>query len=265
TDGQIVVDQRFSEFAQASGRTLTISGYKITIDGRQLSHDLQVYGMYGNMPIMSNTTTHELTLIPQTQNGYLLQPGAYIADFYFGLTTDGQIVVDQRFSEFAQASGRTLTISGYKITIDGRQLSHDLQVYGMYGNMPIMSNTTTHELTLIPQTQNGYLLQPGAYIADFYFGLTTDGQIIVDQHFSQFAQANDRTLTISGYKITIDGRGLDRDLMPTAMYSDMGVLARDRPHEVTLIPAAGHTLKENVEPYTEFYVAVDIKGNVRPG
>ncbi|MFI0412430.1 hypothetical protein, partial [Actinomadura sp. 3N508] len=166
-NGIIEYDLAYEQFLSGRGTsTLSIRGFTMTLDGRALSHDLLPVVVGGS--VLERDRTHELTLVPM--GGYRFQPGAYVADFYFGLTTDGQIVVDQRFSEFAQASGRTLTIRGYKITIDGRQLSHDLQVYGMYGNMPIMSNTTTHELTLIPQTQNGYLLQPGAYIADFYFG-----------------------------------------------------------------------------------------------
>ena len=74
--------------------------------------------MLGNVSVLPQDGTHEFTYIPAA--GYGFQPASgIVADFRFDVDVDGQVVVDPRCAGFAQATGRTLTISGYRITIDG--------------------------------------------------------------------------------------------------------------------------------------------------
>jgi hypothetical protein len=60
---------RQAGFAQASGRTLTINGYQVTIDSRALCHDLASI-LLGNQVTLPRPQTHQLTLIPA--KSYLL-------------------------------------------------------------------------------------------------------------------------------------------------------------------------------------------------
>jgi hypothetical protein len=62
-DGTIVVDPRFAGFAQASGQTLTIKGYRITLDTQALSH--------APLPLLLDWAggdlspgRHDLTIVP---------------------------------------------------------------------------------------------------------------------------------------------------------------------------------------------------------
>ncbi|MER7540556.1 hypothetical protein ABTX77_38185 [Streptomyces sp. NPDC097704] len=229
-DGQITIPPDFNPFAEATGRTLTIRGYKITLDARALSHDLtpELLGWTGSL---SRATTHELTLIPSQQYMFFLARG--LADFHFALTVDGQIALESWYAGFAEATGRTLTIRGYKITLDARALSHDLtpELLGWTGSL---SRATTHELTLIPSQQYMFFLARG--LADFHYALTADGQITIPPDFNPFAEATGRTLTIRGYKITLDARALSHDLTPELL-GWTGSLSRATTHELTLIPS----------------------------
>jgi hypothetical protein len=237
-DGQIEIDPRYAGFASAIDRTLTISGYKITIDGRALSHDLIPSSLLGNNEIMGRAKINELTYIPAVGYGFQSASGV-VADFRFELTVDGQIAIDPRYRSFASATDRTLTISGYRIVIDGRTLSHDLLPLSLLGNDGILSRTSTNELTYIPAV--GYGFQSGAgIVADFYFELTVDGQIAIDPRYAGFAAAIDTTLTISGYRIVIDGRALSHNLLPLSLLGNDEILAQDIVHNFNLLPGQGY-------------------------
>lgn len=115
-DGLIDYDVANDGFLDGRGTTtLTVRGFTITIDGTLLSDDLlpKIFGA----EILSRSRTHDLKLVPAA--GYTFQLTARI-DFQFDVTVDGQVAVDDRYAGFATASGRTLTISGYRIMIDGR-------------------------------------------------------------------------------------------------------------------------------------------------
>ena len=95
--------------------------HRITLDNSALSHALHPLDWAdGSFP----PGTHEITLVPGSYS-LLVAPGL-VADFTFTLEADGSLVVDPRFAGFAQASGSTLTIRGYRITLDTSSLSHSL-------------------------------------------------------------------------------------------------------------------------------------------
>ncbi|MEU9305075.1 galactose oxidase early set domain-containing protein [Streptomyces sp. NPDC048269] len=252
-DGQVSVEPRFAGFAEASGRTLTIHGYRITIDGRALSHDLTPF-LLGNGDVLSRTSTHELTLMPAE---FAIALAGVIADFRFVLSTDGQVSVEPPFAGFAEASGQTLTIHGYRITIDGRALSHDLTPF-LLGNGDVLSRTSTHELTLMPAE---FAIALAGVIADFRFVLSTDGQVSVEPPFAGFAEASGQTLTIHGYRITIDGRALSHDLTPFLL-GNGDVLSRTSTHELTLVPAQIHKFLPTDGAGTSFTLTLDVDGKI---
>jgi Repeat of unknown function (DUF346) len=159
-DGSIQLDPNLASCASASGNTLTIRGHTINIDGRALSHDLLPFGIQPPGTFLPRATVNQLTLIPAT--GYSFQPGGLLADFSYGVGRDGSILVDRKFAAFASASGNGLTIRGFTINIDGRALSHNLLPLGLAGwTGGELSNTSTHEITLIPAPDYTILVVDG--------------------------------------------------------------------------------------------------------
>ena len=122
--------------------------------------------------------THEFTYIPAA--GYGFQPAAgIVADFRFDVDVDGQVVVDPRYAGFATASGRTLTINGYRVTIDGRALSHDLLPLLLGWTGGALSNASTHELTLVPAVGGYTFLATDGSGNLFTLTLDIDGTVSV--------------------------------------------------------------------------------------
>ena len=245
-----------------SGRgtsTLVVRGLSIILDATFLSHNLlpTVSGA-GSLP---RDRTHEMHLLPATRYGFYVERGI-LADFLFGVDANGQIIVDSRFAGFAQADGRTLRILGYRLTLDGRALSHDLRPIVIESFLP---RDLTHELTLIPAF--GYAFQPASgIVADFFFDMDVSGQIVIDPRYRGFATVSGRSLTISGYQITIDGQQLSHDLAVSIFAPNLNILSRDRTHELTLIPAVGYSfvLVPGIAAYFQLVLNVDGQIVVNP-
>ena len=255
-NGQLSVDPRYAGFAEASGRTLKIKGYKITIDGTALSHDLLPLGMQSTIEPLPRNRTNEFTYMPAV--GYSFQT-RLLADFRFDVTVDGQVAVDPRYAGFAEVNGRTLKIKGYKITIDGTALSHDLQPEGMLGNNEVLPRNRTNELTYMPAA--GYSFSNGGS-TDFRFNVTVDGQVAVDASYAGFAEARDQTLIIRGYRIMIDGRAFSHDLFLLNILGIPGFMPRDRTHEFKLMPLAAYVLLVPDVPGIDFRFKLSPNGEI---
>jgi hypothetical protein len=235
--------------------TLTVRGFAVTLDGTRLSHDV--------LPIVIGATTlprdriHELSLAPAA--AYRFQPaGGIVADFQFGLDTDGRIIVDPRYSGFSQTSERTLTINGYPIMIDGRRLSHALLPAVMLSDTDILPNDRPHQLTYMPAA--GYRFKPApGIIADFRFGIDTDGRITIDPIHSGFAHTSERTLTINGYQVTLDTRELSHAVLPSLL-GFTGAPLSPGVNELTVIPASGYRLQAHQSGIADFRFDLDIAG-----
>ena len=145
-DGRVIVDPRYAGFAEATGLTLTLRGYRVTIDAQQLSHDLLPLSMLGPVPVLSHAQANDITYIPAA--GYGFQPASgIVADFRFDVSIDGEVIVDPRYAGFAEATGLTLTLRGYRVTIDARPLSHDLLPLSMLGPVPVLSHAQANDVT----------------------------------------------------------------------------------------------------------------------
>jgi hypothetical protein len=191
-DGQVEIDPQYAGFANANGRSLTIHGYRITIDGQALSHGLRLY-LIGNDDILARSQTHELTLLPTA--GYTFWPTIRdLADFRFDLSLAGQIVLDPKYAGVATVKADTLILTGYPITIDGRSLSYDLELY-LIGNADVLSRHQTYPLNVLPA--KGYAFQPAPKIPEnFQFEVDLSGQIVVDPKYTNFAVAAGRSLIL---------------------------------------------------------------------
>jgi hypothetical protein len=101
-----------------------------------------------------------------------------LADFHYALTVDGQITVAPRFHGFATVSWRTLTLHGYRITVDGRALAHDLMPELLGWTAGALSRASAHELTLIPSAQYS---TPGVGVVgvQVLFSVGTDGTVVI--------------------------------------------------------------------------------------
>ncbi|MGN9784586.1 hypothetical protein ACTMTF_24340 [Nonomuraea sp. ZG12] len=174
-DGRLVVDPRFAGFSRVDGRALTIGGYRTTLDGRALSHDLIPLNLFGNSALLSRSSIHEMTYLPAA--GYGFHPAAgVVGDFRFEVTVDGRLVVDPRFAGFTGVDDRALTINGYRVAIDGRDMPHDLIPSNLFGGVGVLSRERVNVLTLLPAA--GYLLRTlGEPIVDYRFSVEMDGSI----------------------------------------------------------------------------------------
>ncbi|MEY9987994.1 hypothetical protein ABIE67_000026 [Streptomyces sp. V4I8] len=236
---------------------LTIHGITVTIDGRALSHDLRPF-LNGNDAVLPRATAHELTLIPSQH--YMLTLARGMADFHFAVTPDGRIDLDPGYVAFAEVAGRTLILHGFKVTINAMALSHDLNPELLGWTAGPLSRASVHELTLMPSQQYMFILARG--MADFHFAVTPDGRVVLDPRYSRFAVASWRTLTISGFAVTVDGRALPHDLMPELPGWSAGALSRNAAHQVTLIPAAIYVLTAVGAPGVRFQFSLGVDGAI---
>jgi hypothetical protein len=259
-DGLVIYDKAHEAFLDGRGTdTLVVRGFTVTLDARQLSHDL--LPLLPAAQVLAADRVHQLTLVPAA--GYGFQPASgIVADFRFDLTADGTIHIPAQYTDFTHATGTTLTIDGYRITIDARALSHDLLPLGMLGNTETLTRERSHTLTYIPAV--GYGFQPASgIVADFRFDLTADGTIHIPAQYTGFAHTTGTTLTIDGYRITIDARALSHDLF-IPLLGQHTVLARDRTHVLTLIPASSYWLGTVGATDIPIHFTVDTEGRLRP-
>ncbi|MFI0226016.1 hypothetical protein [Streptomyces lydicus] len=124
----------------------------------------------------------------------------------------------------------------------------------------VLTRGHSHELTYIPAA--GYGFQSATDTdADFRFGIDVDGRVTVDSRYAGFARAVDRTLTIDGFKVTVDARTLSRDLVPASLFDSEIVLSRGHINELTLIPAR-YEFRAPTEPATELTFGLDADGTI---
>jgi hypothetical protein len=150
-DGKVTLDPKYAGFAQASEQTLTLNGYQVTIDGRHLSHDLLPLNMLGNSTVLKRDTTNQFTYMPAAGHGFVAAPGV-LGDFRFGLSADGKVTLDPKYAGFAQASGQTLTLNGYQVTLDTSELLTSVKPSLLgYAGGPLAPGV--HTLTVIPASK----------------------------------------------------------------------------------------------------------------
>ena len=251
-EGSVTLDAALTGFAMARGRTLTIRGYPINIDARALSHDL--VPLPPQAPLLPRTRVNQLTLMPAT--AYLLQGNVgAIASWTYQVTVDGNVKLDPDFS-FATALGNTLTITGHRITIDGRALSHDLLLLPV--GLPFLSRAETHAVTLMPAD---YMFQAGnAAVANWTFGVGKDGNVTLDPTLASFATASGSSLIIRGHTISIDGRALSHDLIP--LPPSEPVLSHAQINQLTLMPATAYLMRAG-SVIGDFSYDVTVAGPIR--
>ncbi|WP_405476116.1 peptidoglycan-binding protein [Streptomyces sp. NBC_00009] len=230
-DGGIGLDPVAAGFVTATGHTLTVRGFDITIDGTGLAHDL-LFAPSGAE--LSRGEEHQLTVIPGTN--FAFQAGSAVARWTFGVGPAGEILLDPGLESFATANGGRLTIHGYEITIDGTALSGDL--LAAQQNV-VLSHAEVHRLRMMPA--QWYFFQLGTAVASWQYEVGLDGKVgllqghsVLDPEQNGFATARDSTLTIHGYEITIDGTALSGDLLAAQQNV---VLSHAEVHRLRMMPA----------------------------
>ena len=186
------MDYDVSNDAFLSGRgsaTLIVRGFSVTLDTRALSHDLHPLGWAGGD---LSPGTHAITLMPGKDCAFVSASGI-VADFTLTVEADGTVVVD-RPSGFAEVSGQTVTIKGYRITLDTRTLSHDLRplLLGWAGGT-CRRNPRHHT-----RAREGLCMHLGQRDRrDFTLTVEADGTVVVDPP-AGFAEVNGATVGHQG-------------------------------------------------------------------
>ncbi|SOD88027.1 hypothetical protein [Streptomyces sp. Ag109_G2-15] len=256
-DGQVTVPPAHAGYATGNGSTLEIRGYTVTLDFRQLSHDLRPE-LLGNDAVLSRATTHQLTLVPSPSYRFSLKLG--YTDLVYRLTPDGQVTVPPAHAGYATGNGSTLEIRGYTVTLDFRQLSHDLRPE-LLGNDAVLSRATTHQLTLVPSPSYRFSLKLG--YTDLVYRLTPDGQVTVPPAHAGYATGNGSTLEIRGNTITLDFHGQHHDLVPDLLGHQNVVLPHTQPHQLTLV-AGSFLLRSKRDSLCDVHIAVRPDGSIQP-
>lgn len=182
--------------------------------------------------------------------------------FTFEVTAAGTIDYDQAFDGFLQGRGSTkLTVLGHPVGLDATNLSHDLRpaVVGATG----LTRQRMHWLQLVPASGYGFIPAEDR-LADFRFDVRADGAITVDPAYAGFAGVSGDTLTIKGYAVTIDARGLSEDLVLVSMIGPVDPLPHGVVNVRTFIPAAGYLLRSAGISAARFGFAVTTSGAVHP-
>jgi hypothetical protein len=246
----------FTQLADVSGDTLTIRGCRITIDGHTLAHDLLPLGFPGEVRWLSRATPNQLVLIPGQQYGF--QAGnAAVGTWRFGVALDGTVILDPSLASFASAEGSTLTIRGHDITIIATALPFDL--LPLPPAEPRLPRTQANHLTLMPARP--YLFQGGSVaVSSWGYEVGLDGNVILDPALHPFATAHGSTLTISGYRITIDGHTLSHDLLLLPIGPP--ALSRHQPNEVVLMPSPGYLFQAGNAAVGTWRFGVALDGTV---
>jgi hypothetical protein len=205
--------------------------------------------------------SHTVVLpLPRGSFEFSQWPGS--AAFTFEVTSAGTVDYDHAFDEFVFGRGSTkLTVIGPWVEIDATKLSHDLlpAVAGASG----LTRQETHWLHLVPATGYGFMPAEGV-VADFRFDVRPDGTVVVDPTYAGFANFAVETLSIQGYPVTIDTRGLLEDLAMVKMIGPVDPLPHGVVNVRTLIPASGYLLRSTGPSATEFRLTVTTSGAVHP-
>jgi hypothetical protein len=262
-EGTVVVDPRFAGFAEARGRTLIIKGYRVTLDTRALSHAL-VWLLLGPGPATAVLPPglHELTVVPGTVGYSFVSASGVVASFRLVVSADGTVTIDSAATGIADVNGRTVTIGGHRITLDTRALSHAV-VPLLLGPGPgeAVLPPGLHELVVVPGISGYSFVSASGVVANFTLTFNTDGSVAVDPRYAGFAQATGRTLTIRGYRVSLDTGELTHDVIPLLLGWSGGLLPPGL-HDFTAIPASGYGLQDISGAHPTMFFSLDAVGTI---
>jgi hypothetical protein len=235
-DGTFDYDRRNDAFLSGRGsETLIVRGFPIAVDSTSLSHAL--LPVSGAAALTPDRINH-LVLLPAAGYSFFSASGVF-ADLTFAVEADGTVVVDPRLAGFAQASGQTLTIKGYRITLDTQALSHGLSPDGIVGWTGGDLPPGRHDITVVPieMPSIGYqFASASGVIMDFTLMVIADGTVVVDPRFAGFVQVSGQTVTIKGYRITLDTQALSHGLSPDGIVGWTGGDLPPGRHDITVVP-----------------------------
>ena len=212
-------DTRFERSVRGRGSNrLTIIGFKVRIDGRQLDGPGFILMQVSNVgEDKTHTSQADVTLCVTT---YQIRQQSLPIDCSFSVESDGMVNYpsryDQTYGGFLAGHGtNTLILLGYAISVDGTALSYSsYAIPGMTKNFVDRNAILT--LRLLPDS---YIFQcPGSGYADFSFRVTSAGEIDFDPAFDGFlAGRGTRSLEIRGHQISINAASLMRPIFLFAL------------------------------------------------
>lgn len=219
-DGQVLVDPEYQLMFQAGQNTLNLTGGLVNFDAMGLPHDLMIPWGFGDdgTHLLSRARGYLLTVLPlQTPAYRFMSPTGAMSAGVFNIGLDGTLQVDPEYAQtFVTSANNRMTVTGFPFTIDGRSLPHDLDTGGWYRDATgatTLSRTTTNQVTLLPLEAPAYrFLTPAASWTDAVFNVSPDGQLQVAPRHARTFAVNGDLLTVNGYAVRIDARGLAHSL-----------------------------------------------------
>jgi hypothetical protein len=199
-----------------------------------------------------------LSLEPGTYRFLQLREGSSSFEFY--VTSEGKIDYDQAHDAYLDGRGSdTLVVRGVPVLIDGTRLSHSLFPKG-FGSASLAS-AQAHTLALLPS--NGYAFASTPEMSDaLRFDVAPDGSVTVDPQFGGIAEVRDGILSIDGFRITIDTRGLSHSLLPLIPGYDGEALTPGQ-HILNVLPSpVGYTFISASGVSTDFSFGVSPDGRI---
>nr|MDO8112626.1 hypothetical protein [Candidatus Sigynarchaeota archaeon] len=215
-DGSVIISPYLngSVFQKIGNATIKVIGRPIVIDTVGLQTSVYIFGT--NTPYFSNTAK-VVTLIASPGVPYFVQRGGYVGGGYvpylnFTVEMDGTVNYSPSI-EGVYMTGRgssTIKIVGKTITLDGRNVSTSLTIWGM--SVPGFSNTTIN-VTLLATPDIYYVFsQPGGNVLwSHNFTIKTDSTISYKPTIDNILLSGigSSTVKMIAYPVVFDTRNLD--------------------------------------------------------
>lgn len=203
---------------EGSGSRLVLRGADISVDATPLTPTVTICPHPNNLPNFESDKAASLTLLPGDY--YLLAYNAYLYNWQgisqFRVTAKGEIEIDSSQDPGLKRIGpRSLLVSGCQVKIDATKLSYPRFQFDQ------LRNKAQWDVLFETKSVQTLVLLPGQY--DMRVGLR-DGERLVglrsvyvtrvglfdfrSEYEGQLAGKGTDTLTVSGYRIRIDPRGL---------------------------------------------------------
>jgi hypothetical protein len=174
----------------------------ITFDLRGLSMDAFV--IY-DMPDGREFDSHKLEYVSLAPGMYIIQLySSMMSDVVFTVKDDGTLDYDDRLEGAVSGKGtRTLTVKGFPIDFDARQLSMTGLQPLLFGAPAVLDTSKVQHLWLMPSPGYGFIAGSGQ-IPGFGFGVDLEGNPVVSADEAGFASVDGKTLVLSGYPVDVN-------------------------------------------------------------
>ena len=248
-----------------SGRgtnTLVIRGFRINIDATALSETAIYMASLAGATELPSAIVQPMTLVATNADEYAIQPGGgLVANFAFGIDTNGNITYGAAFDSFLSGRGtNTLTIHGFTINIDAHPLSAtSFLLPGLFGlESTLQASSVVQTYRVMPASSYGFQTG-GGEITNMVWGVDLNGLVTYSASSAPYlAGAGTKTLHVNGYPVFIDATAFG----PSGLFEfipiiGVGALSTATVQSLTLLPTPGFEYLGVIPPMTFIVVLQD--------